>query len=104
MANTTFTGPVTALNGFIGGANVNGGVSGTSTDTQQGSNVAWTVGANISTITIATGTRAGETLAAGSNEGVMVYVANGATGSSIYAFSDGTDWLRCDTNTAIAAS
>jgi hypothetical protein len=34
----------------------------------------------------------------------MVYVADGATGASIYAFSDGTDWLRCDTNTAVAAS
>tara|TARA_R110000822_G_scaffold51475_2_gene133795 strand:- start:2493 stop:2807 length:315 start_codon:yes stop_codon:yes gene_type:complete len=104
MANTTFTGPVTALNGFIGGANVNAGVTGTSADTQQGSNVAWTVGANISTLTIATGPRAGEALNAVTSEGVLVYVADGATGNSVYAFSNGTDWLRADTRTAIAAS
>jgi hypothetical protein len=41
MANTTFTGPVTALNGFIGGANTNPHTG--SADTQQGGNVAWTV-------------------------------------------------------------
>jgi hypothetical protein len=42
---TTFTGPVTSLNGFIGGANVNAG------DTQQGGNIAWTV-SNASTVTM----------------------------------------------------
>ena len=54
MANTTFTGPVTALNGFIGGANTNPHTG--SADTQQGGNVAWTV-SNASTVTIASGTR-----------------------------------------------
>ena len=39
MANTTFSGPVVALNGFIGGPNVNANVTGTSTDTQQGGNL-----------------------------------------------------------------
>jgi len=38
MANTTFQGPVTSLNGFIGGPNPNAGVTGTPEDTQQGGN------------------------------------------------------------------
>jgi hypothetical protein len=97
MANTTFTGPVTSLQGFIGGANVN------ASDTQQGGSVAWSV-SNDTTLTIATGTRAGETLLATANEGVMVYTSNGATGNSVYAFSDGTNWLRMDTRAAVAAS
>tara|TARA_E500000178_G_scaffold313529_1_gene331000 strand:+ start:1044 stop:1337 length:294 start_codon:yes stop_codon:yes gene_type:complete len=97
MANTTFTGPVTSLNGFIGGANVN------ATDTQQGGSVAWSV-SNDTTLTIATGTRAGETLLATANEGVMVYTSNGATGNAVYAFSDGTNWLRMDTRVAVATS
>ena len=97
MANTTFTGPVTSLNGFIGGANVN------ASDTQQGGSVAWSV-SNDTTLTIATGTRAGETLLATANEGVMVYTTNGATGNAVYAFSDGTNWLRMDTRVAVATS
>jgi hypothetical protein len=87
MANTTFTGPVTSLNGFIGGANVNAG------DTQQGGNVAWTV-SNASTVTIASGTRSGEELSAVGNDGALIYVANGNSGAAIYAFSDGTTWKR----------
>ena len=97
MANTTFTGPVTSLNGVIGGANVN------ASDTQQGGSVAWSV-SNDTTLTIATGTRAGETLLATTNEGVMVYTSNGATGNAVYAFSDGTNWLRMDTRVAVATS
>jgi hypothetical protein len=88
---------VTSLQGFIGGANVN------ASDTQQGGSVAWSV-SNDTTLTIATGTRAGETLLATANEGVMVYTSNGATGNSVYAFSDGTNWLRMDTRAAVAAS
>jgi len=87
MANTTFQGPVTSLNGFIGGANVN------ASDTQQGGNVAWTV-TNASTVTIASGTRSGETLVATVNEGAMIYVANGFSNAATYAFSDGTTWKR----------
>jgi len=95
MAKTTFTGPVTSLNGFIGGANVN------ASDTQQGGTVAWTV-SNDTTLTIASGTRSGETLLATANEGVMVYTGDGASGNAVYAFSDGTNWLRCDTRVAVA--
>lgn len=92
MANTTFSGPVTSLNGFIGGPNVNAG------DTQQGGSTAW---AYSTSAAVTDGTN---TLDAATNEGVMIYVSDGATGSSIYAFSDGTSWKRVDTNTDIAAS
>jgi len=100
MAQTTFTGPVVALNGFIGGANNNS----TASDTAQGGGVAWTVGSNTSTVTIASGTRSGETLSAVGNEGVMIYVSNGYTGNSVYAFSDGSDWKQVITGTNITAS
>jgi hypothetical protein len=100
MAQTTFTGPVVALNGFIGGANNNS----TAPDTAQGGGVAWTVGSNTSTVTIASGPRSGETLSAVGNEGVMIYVSNGYTGNSVYAFSDGSDWKQIITGTNITAS
>ena len=100
MAQTTFTGPVVALNGFIGGANSNT----TAPDTAQGGGVAWTVGTNTSTVTIASGTRTGETLSAVGNAGVMIYVSNGYTGNPVYAFSDGADWKQIITGTAITAS
>src|SRR5210317_1141848 len=102
MANTTFKGPVVALNGFIGGANVNPHTG--TDDTQQGGSVAWTVGSNTSTVTIASGTRAGETLSAVGNAGVMIYVSNGYTGNPVYAFSDGSDWKQVITGTNITAS
>jgi len=101
MANTTFTGPVTALNGFIGGANINSGGTGAN-DTQQGGNVAWTV-SNASTVTIASGTRSGETLSAVGNGGVMIYVADGFSNAPTYAFSNGTQWIRLNT-TSVAIS
>jgi len=97
MAQTTFLGPVTSLNGFIGGTNVN------ASGTQQGGTVAWSV-SNDTTLTIATGSRAGDTLLATANEGVMIYTSNGASGNAVYAFSDGTNWLRCDTRVAVATS
>lgn len=34
----------------------------------------------------------------------LIYVSDGAAGSPIIAFSDGTDWLRSDTGTAVASS
>ena len=99
MAQTTFTGPVVALNGFIGGANSNS----TAPDTAQGGGVAWTV-LDTSTLTIATGTRAGENLSAVSNLGVMVFVANGYTGAATYAFSDGSNWKQVITGTDVTSS
>jgi hypothetical protein len=99
MAQTTFTGPVVALNGFIGGANSNS----TAPDTAQGGGVAWTV-QDTSTLTIASGTRSGETLSAVSNLGVMVFVANGYTGAATYAFSDGTTWKQVITGTDVTTT
>jgi hypothetical protein len=99
MAQTTFTGPVVALNGFIGGANSNS----TAPDTAQGGGVAWTV-QDTSTLTIASGTRSGETLSAVSNLGVMVFVANGYTGNATYAFSNGTTWKQVITGTDVTTT
>ena len=99
MAQTTFTGPVVALNGFIGGANSNS----TAPDTAQGGGVAWTI-QDTSTLTIASGTRSGETLSAVSNLGVMVFVANGYTGAATYAFSDGTTWKQVITGTDVTTT
>lgn len=36
--------------------------------------------------------------------GTVVYVSNGAAGSPILAFSDGTNWKRSDTGATIAAA
>lgn len=36
--------------------------------------------------------------------GTMIYVSNGAAGAAVIAFSDGTNWKRCDTLATIAAA
>ena len=92
MANTTFKGPVTSLNGFIDGPNKNAG------DTQQGGKNTYSFA---STSTVTDGTN---TLDATENEGVLIYVDNGAAGNAIYAFSDGSNWKRVDTGGNIASS
>ena len=74
MASTTFSGPVTSTNGFIGDIKV-------------------------PTYTVATAPSASS-----AGAGTLVYVSDGAAGSAILAFSDGTDWLRSDTGAAIAAA
>lgn len=33
----------------------------------------------------------------------LVYVSNGAAGAPVVAFSDGANWLRCDTLAAVSA-
>lgn len=81
MANTTFSGPVISQNGFVG--SVTGAVSGL--------------------VTLTPYTVAGVPTAAGKT-GAMVYVSNGAAGSPVVAFSNGTNWLRVDTLAAISAS
>jgi hypothetical protein len=91
MANTTFTGPVVALNGFIGGPNSNAHSG--ADDTQQGGSVAYTV-SNASNVIIASGQNSGQTVSAVGNTGVLLFVADGNSGSAIYAFSNGTTFLR----------
>jgi hypothetical protein len=82
MASTTFSGPVTSTNGFVGA--VTGDVTGA---------------IQVPTYTVATAPSAS---AAGA--GTLVYVSDGAAGSAILAFSDGTNWKRSDTGGTIAAS
>jgi hypothetical protein len=86
MGTTTFSGPVVSNNGFTG--NVTGDVTGD------------VVGA----ITVPTYTVAGAPSAASAGAGTLIYVSNGAAGSPILAFSDGTNWKRSDTGATIAAS
>ena len=74
MASTTFSGPVTSTNGFVGAV-------------------------QLPTFTVATAPSA---VTAGA--GTMIFVSNGAAGSPVVAFSDGTDFLRADTLAAIAAA
>ena len=74
MASTTFSGPVTSTNGFVGDIRV-------------------------PTYTVLTAPSAS---AAGA--GTLIYVSNGAAGSPILAFSDGTNWKRSDTGGTIAAA
>lgn len=84
MGTSTFSGPVVSTNGFTG--DVVGDVTGDVVGTVQ-----------VPTFTVA-GAPAATGLA-----GTMIYVSNGAAGAPVIAFSDGTDWLRCDTRAAIAA-
>ena len=74
MANTTFSGPVTSTNGFVGDIKV-------------------------PTYTVATAPSASS-----AGAGTLVFVSNGAAGSAILAFSDGTNWKRSDTGATIAAA
>ena len=82
MASTTFSGPVTSTNGFVGA--VTGDVTGA---------------IKVPTYTVATAPSA-----ATAGAGTLIYVSNGAAGSAILAFSDGTNWKRSDTGGTIAAS
>jgi hypothetical protein len=102
MAQTTFNGPVVSLNGFIGGPNPNAGGTGPN-DTEQGGKIPYTA-TNATTLTIISGSESGTKLLATVNAGNLVYVSNGASGNAVYAFSDGTSWLRVDTRVAVASS
>ena len=82
MASTTFSGPVNSTAGFVG--DVTGDV----------------VGA----IQVPTYTVAGAPSAATAGAGTLIYVSNGAAGSAILAFSDGTNWKRSDTGGTIAGA
>jgi hypothetical protein len=74
MASTTFSGPVTSTDGFVGD------------------------------IKVPTYTVASAPSAASAGAGTIVFVSNGAAGSAILAFSDGTDWKRSDTGATISAA
>ncbi|MBK7490958.1 MAG: hypothetical protein IPI17_02330 [Nitrosomonas sp.] len=85
MATTTFSGPVVATNGFTGA--VTGNVTGNLTGL-----------ARVPTYTVATAP------AATSIAGTLIYVSDGAGGNPVLAFSDGTNWLRCDTLATISGA
>ena len=70
MASTTFSGPVTSTNGFVG--DVTGGVTGL--------------------VTLPTYTVAGAPAASSVTAGTCIYVSNGEAGSPCIAVSDGTNW------------
>lgn len=78
MAETHFSGPVVSTGGFTGDV----------------------VGA----IKVPTYTVAAAPSAATAGAGTLIYVSNGAAGSPILAFSDGTNWKRSDTGATIAAA
>ena len=73
MASTTFSGPVTSSDGFVGDI-------------------------KLPTFTVATAPSA-----ATSGAGTLIFVSNGAAGSPYLAFSDGTNFKRSDTGGTIAA-
>lgn len=81
MARTTFSGAVASDNGFIG--DITGDVTGA---------------IQLTEYTVAGAPSATD------QDGTVIYVSNGAAGSPILAFSDGTDWLRSDTGAEIAAA
>lgn len=85
MATTTFSGPVVSTNGFTGA--VTGDVTGDVTGAIQ----------------VPTYDVAGAPSASDAGAGTLIYVSDGAAGSAILAFSDGTNWKRSDTGATISA-
>ena len=85
MGTTTFSGPVNSTNGFVG--DVTGDVTGDVVGLVQ-----------VPTYTVATAP------SAASIAGTVAYISDGAAGSAILAFSDGTDWKRSDTGATISDS
>lgn len=82
MGTTTFSGPVNSTNGFVG--DVTGDLTGA---------------AKLPTYTVATAPSASD-----AGAGTVIYTTDGAAGSAILAFSDGTDWKRSDTGATISAT
>lgn len=78
MGTTTFSGPVNSTNGFVGDI---------------------TGAAKLPTYTVATAPSASD-----AGAGTVIYTTDGAAGSAILAFSDGTDWKRSDTGATISAT
>jgi hypothetical protein len=90
MASTTFSGPVNSAGGFVGP--VTGNVTGDVTGDVVG-------GIRVPTFTVASAPSA-----ATAGAGTVIYVSNGAAGSPVLAFSNGTNFLRVDTLATISAS
>jgi hypothetical protein len=84
VARTTFSGPVASPGGFEG--DLTGSV----------------IGDVLGAIKLPTYTVANAPSAATAGAGTLIYVSNGAGGSPILAFSDGTNWKRSDTGATIS--
>ena len=82
MARTTFSGPVKSDNGFEGA--ITGAVTGL--------------------VTVPTYTVTSANALAAKAAGSIIYVSNGANGSAVVAFGNGSAWLRCDTLGALSAT
>ena len=93
MANTTFSGPVTSTNGFIGAVtgNVTGNVTGDVT------------GAVAGAVTLPTYTVTSANALATKPAGKIIYVSNGLAGSPCIAVGNGTNWIS-PAGTAISAT
>jgi len=100
MANSTFSGPVRSENGFkvVSKNSTTGAITETSSFGDN-TTITGTMTQGISVV----GTYTVATLPT-VVEGGIIYVSDGAAGSPILAFSDGTDWLRSDTGAAVASS
>lgn len=81
MANTTFSGPVTSTNGFVG--SVTGNVVGS---------------IQVPTYTVATVPTVGDY-----EIGTIIYVSDGLAGAPTLAVNDGSDWISA-AGTAVADS
>ena len=88
MANTTFSGPVTSTNGFIGATtgNVTGNVTGDVTGS----------------VTLPTYTVTTANALTPKTAGKIIYVSNGLAGAPCIAVGNGTIWVS-PAGTAIAA-
>lgn len=89
MANTTFSGPVTSTNGFVG--NVTGNVSGSVTGDVAGS------------VTLPTYTVTSANALTPKTAGKIIYVSNGLAGAPCIAVGNGTNWIS-PAGTAISAT
>lgn len=85
MASTTFSGPVTSTNGFIGATtgNVTGDVTGS--------------------VTLPTYTVTSANALATKPAGKIIYVSNGLAGNPCIAVGNGTNWIS-PAGTAISAT
>ena len=89
MASTTFSGPVTSQNGFVG--NVTGNVTGTVTGDVTGA------------VTLPTYTVTSANALATKPAGKIIYVSNGLAGAPCIAVGNGTNWIS-PAGTAISAT
>jgi len=114
MGRTTFSGPVVSLGGFQGPllgpftgnltGNVTGDVTGDLTGNVTGDLTGNVTGDVVGAIQLPTYTVATAPSASTAGAGTLIYVSDGAGGSPILAFSDGTDWKRSDTGATISGA